>query len=630
MNPLRTIPSCRHRQRGVALMVMLVILIMGVTFFLVSALSKISLQTTRNEQSADLLAQAKDVITGYLISESGPSNPPGWMMFPDVLSNTETPRNYDGVWNSSGCFNIDNAGNPPPYTPLTMTPSKMRCLGRVPWKSLGMSISTPSENDPLGVMPWYAFSTNLMNASLPINSELLNVTTNWLTVRDMKGNVLSNRVAFLIIIPGPPLQEQARPSSPNLGGPSQYLDSITVPNPCTAPCVSGTYSNFDFASHDPFTNGFIVGDEHRWIDDPANPGQQIDDPTYHFNDKLLYVTIDDLMPLIEKRIARGVKACLDDYAAASGGKYPWAAKVADPDYVSRTWSDLSADSAYLAAQTSNIRFGRIPVSPTINTTTPAGSSTDPNVVAAKNALIALQAAEIACQNDVGSQTALATAGTTLINALTQITSPPFSSTFITRASAAGNAPNTVNGNCNYIETHGSTNSVQTNLTSAVNAFNSTTISTPEDPAMQSSWNWSGPTTSCNTLFSSSYWDDWKNLVFYQVDSRYQPNGSTSACANNCLSIGGSGNPDSGSGNYRAVVIVAGKKLGAQTRPPLTDANNYLSNTVISEQSTDPAFTANAHDNAGTSTSFITYRPSDPYYQNVNDLVLCLDGKNNCK
>jgi len=311
-------PQPRHpaqaKQRGAALMVMLIIMVMGALTFLVSSLSKPGMQIERDKVTAAALAQAKDEVMGNIMSGVG-GQIPGNLLTPDMLSISEIPPyNYDGTANS-GCLDASKPGSSPtPGLPLINSGANMRCLGRLPWKAYGMSTSSPSENDPTGVMPWYAISANLVDPlNVIFNPGLLNAnpTHPWLTVRDMNGNVLSSRAAIVLMIPGSPLPGQSRPSSP-LGGPNQYLDSITVPAGCTAPCVAGTYNNFDL------DDDFIMGDEHRWIADPNNPTNRIEDTTYHFNDKLIYVTIDELMPLIVKRAAGEARSALNSYNSAKG------------------------------------------------------------------------------------------------------------------------------------------------------------------------------------------------------------------------------------------------------------------------------------------------------------------------
>lgn len=313
------------RQLGGTLIIILVIMVMGATTFLVSSLSRSTFRTQQNQNSSQLLAQAKEEVMGNIMSSIG-GQIPGNLLSPDDLSSVETPAyNYDGTANN-GCLDASKpSSTPTPGLPLISSGINMRCLGRLPWKAYGMSISSPSESDPSGTMPWYAISANLVDSiNVTFNSDLLNSNPihPWLTVRDMKGNVLGNRVAIAVMIPSTVLPGQSRPTSP-LGGPNQYLDSITVPVGCTAPCTPNTYNNYDL------DDGYIMGDERRWITDPDDPSKQIEDSSYQFNDKLTYVSIDELMPLIEKRVGNEIKKTLNTYYSAWGA-FPFAAPFTNP------------------------------------------------------------------------------------------------------------------------------------------------------------------------------------------------------------------------------------------------------------------------------------------------------------
>ncbi len=592
----------------------------GGSVFLVSALSKVSLQTARNEASSDLLSQAKEVVIGYALNNTGASQYPGELLYPDVLS--ETPPNYDGN-TEGGCLDAAQANGLPPIS----SGANMRCLGRLPWKVFSMPIASPSENDPTGFMPWYAISANMIDIPIPFhfNSELLNSAPHpWLTVRDMKGNILSNRVAFIIFIPGAALPGQSRPASPNLSGANQYLDSITVPATCTAPCVPGTYNNYDM------DDDFIMGDEHRWIDDPANPGKQIEDPNYHFNDKLIYVTIDDLMPLIEKRVAREVKSCLDNYAAAtSANKYPWAAPISPLGYTSTT----------------NTLFGRIPDSPIVIVTTSGpptqldASNATGDTKTMLDAMASLQTAVANCQNtyNTSNSAALASAGATLeqsANAVvnSQPTDPAIPSAVTTPAITAAQRAQSISSptRCEkiYNKYHGifpGSTSVQSNLASAntglVGITTTVSSSTQEDSTMAPAW----PFGCFTTGNMAGYWAEWKSLVLYQVSNNYRPQPTGTAATpcgvtGTCLSINGNGNPYAGSGTYRAAVIMAGKKLSS---PNVAVTQTRATQSV-------PEYLEAPNTTASTSLLFQTYKPTDANYLNVNDLVLCLDGKTNCQ
>lgn len=576
------------------MMVMLVIMIIGTVAFLITSLSKVTLSLERNKQSSDILVQTKDVLIGHMLSGSGGT--PGYMMVPDVLSNTEVPRNYDGNWETL-CFDSTLPLATPPYTPLTGDNTNKRCFGRLPWKSLGMSIIAPSENDPTGVMPWYAFSRNLISAQdllgvdLKLNSELLNPRPGlypWLKVYDMNGTLLSDRVALVIIIPGPALPYQSRPPSPGLTNPDQYLDKISIPPGCVGALCFRTFKNFDLSEE------FVTGDDRRWISDPGNPGKQIEDPTYQFNDKLLYVTIDELMPLLEKRIAREVKACLDDYAFAAGNtyhKYPWAAPVTD------LTAPLNRSGIF------DVRFGRFP--DIANTSTSIGTPT-PDDLALQDKIVALQTALTKYINGTGSLFTLRNKGDDLEDFAQG--SPYFQSSTEPARAAGLYAENCLGMSC--------TGTLATKITTALNA-----IPGAPDTTMPTDWT---AIPSCNDLINSSYWPDWRDLVFYQIAHEYRPGGtgSSGACGA-CLSISGSGNTNAGTGAYLASVTIAGKMIGTQARTSVAnmqDRNNYLEGLNPTNKTNIP-----------TSTTYETYKISDTNYQSItNDLVICVDGKNNCK
>lgn len=566
-----TLNLARHKQHGAALMVMLVIMTMGTAAFLVSALNSSGLRIEQNKNSSQILARTKEVVMGKMLAGGGGQRP-GDLPYPDRL--IEATPNYDG--NTDSC------------PALQIAPTPTGCLGRLPWRSpLHLPMTSPSENDPTGFMPWYAVSANLVDpVGVIFNSELLNSAPHtWLTVRDTNGNVLSNRVAFVVIVPGTAINGQSRPSSPNLGGSNQYLDSIIVPNTCTIPCIAGTYSNADTDDE------FIMGEN----------------PIYSFNDKLIYVTIDELMPLIEKRIAREVKNCLDDYAITSAEKYPWATPISDLAY----------------ATTQATYFGRIPATPTVMITNPTLTTLLNNIQATLNNL---QSAETACQSSDNSAntTALTNAANALLTATSNMTVPPFpSSSQLTSLTSYANAaalaakPTSSGGSsysdpCNYIENGHNNSLVQTKLDSANSVLPSISDTESEDLTMQPTW-----PASC-TLFTSTYWDEWKSLVFYQLSDGYKPDTAIPSCGSDCLSINGSGNPNSGSGTYRAAISIAGKKLGGQTRA-IQSVDQYLE---LNNQNNKSAIPTNL--------TFDTYKSADANYSSVNDLVLCLDGKNNCK
>lgn len=303
-------PNVRSsEQEGGALLIFTLILALAVIASLFSILDGSSVKVERDKANAKILSDAKVALLGYAIGAIGTGQRPGDLIRPDFAS--ESPANYDGSVDG-GCLNVLAANG----LPLINNSVDMRCLGRLPWKDLGISISGSSEHDPTGIMPWYAISANLV--SFPclavLNSNTLNLINSagpldctgatlpypWLTLRDGSGNVVSNRVAAIIFVPNVARGGQTRSITP-LGMANQYLDTLVVPAGCAAPCVPGTYSNADM------DNDFIFSSEGSPIAADSN-----------FNDQLLYITIDELMLAVEKRIAGEVRKQLNSYRATNG------------------------------------------------------------------------------------------------------------------------------------------------------------------------------------------------------------------------------------------------------------------------------------------------------------------------
>ncbi len=320
------------KQKGIALIIFALVLVLAAIAFLVSQLDGSGVKIERDKNSALILAKAKTALIGYAIGAIGVGQRPGDLIIPDAFAATEVPVNYDGSADS-GCLDSTKING----LPLINSDKNMRCLGRLPWKDLGLSIGGSSENDSAGAMPWYAVSGNLVDPTClaVLNSNTLNLINNsiapldctgvtlpypWLTVRDSSGNVLSNRVAAVIFMPGVVRGAQSRPSAP-LGSVNQYLDTLVVPAGCAAPCVPGTYNNAAM------NNDFIVASEGMPLAASNN-----------FNDQLVYITIEELMAAVEKRAAQEAASQLRKYYLASSGTaanrfYPYAASLGDIDNV---------------------------------------------------------------------------------------------------------------------------------------------------------------------------------------------------------------------------------------------------------------------------------------------------------
>lgn len=576
MNLLHVPHSIKQRQRGAALMVMLVIMILGITTFLVGALSRATLQLERDKQAADVLAQAKDA----LIGRAATNNTPGSLPCPDI--------NNDGISepSGSGCTSY---------------------IGRLPWKTLRL----PDLRDASGERLWYALSFNFRdNAAAHINSD----TKGTISVFSPDGTQLSDGncntfdgscklgAVAVIIAPGDVLQRNgvsqnrtctvnvdcdssgntctgAAPNTVPKCDPVNYLDIVTIGG------ITGDNSNVFGGSA---TKGFIQGQVK--IDSSGNLTSNPNGNTV-VNDHILVITSDQLMPVVETRIAREVRSCLDNYAAASANKYPWAAPV--PNYIG----------------IQDKLFGRIPDTPdtTITTTTTAPISSDPSYSNLNSALNNLQTAVNNCTvSDGGANPSnLNNAADILIARLSLLPNPPYTSAFIAAAISAANTA-TTGGACNNIENNSNYNSIQTNLNSAFSTLSglTTTTTTPPAPASGMATDWS----MCSAGPVSPYWTDWKSFVFFQVDDKYKPSGT----------LGTPSITINGAGNYRAAVLLSRRPANpAQVPRDPANAATYLEG-VNPHAATNPAVNFETHQ--------LIDQPA------TNDLVLCLDGSTsgNCQ
>ena len=351
-----------QHQRGLALLLlMLVILaIFGVVLLnnIGSALSGTQRQIQQAQEANDVLMAAKAALLGYVVqtTDGGSVNRLGNLPMPDILNVGPTPPKgtaiqYDGYSDSdpggaNACLKSTNLNGLPGVSPGTTSRQiTQRCLGKFPWRTLNLDVGNPSVNDPIGQVPWLAISANLNYADRclgTLNSETLNWVSAagtscpapasqlpypWMTVVDQSGNMLSNRVVAVMIMPGSPIQTGNRTQSRSLANPgyaSDYLDVISVPLGCSTTCIA----TFDNAA---LTNTFIqIPPGTRYpvnAEDTNLAGQAV-----KFNDVLIYITIDELMSYIERRVLSEMSAAVKD-SKSKTNTFPWAAAFSIPaDY----------------------------------------------------------------------------------------------------------------------------------------------------------------------------------------------------------------------------------------------------------------------------------------------------------
>ena len=270
--------------------------------------------------TAQALAHARRALIGWSVGAGlgggGEEHTPGVLPFPDRDSD---PNGYDG---EADC--------------VTRGLSDRHLLGRLAWageaspcpaRGLGIAI-----RDGSGEALWYAVSRNLVNhrggsaPDPPISPGLLDrpPAYPWLRLVDASGRVLTAsdgeplEIAAVVIAPGPPLPGQVRTGP--APGPAHYLDSVTV--------NGVTYDNADADGCRDAVTGVQAhthcpgntGEEFIMYPDSRDTGVETD----AFNDRIVYITAEELLRAAEARALGAMAAVLERYRS-SHGAYPWLA-----------------------------------------------------------------------------------------------------------------------------------------------------------------------------------------------------------------------------------------------------------------------------------------------------------------
>src|ERR1019366_9330517 len=179
-----------RRQRGIALMVMVIVLILGSTFFLVKQLNSTAQRLQRTAVSTNVLAQAKDALIGFAANNS---NQPGALPCPDLSA----------------------PGSATEGTAAGTCSSASQRIGRLPWKTLNL----PDLRDSSGERLWYALSANFLNrpGTTVINSDTagtLNLNGNPPPSSPYTATSLANSIVAIVFAPGAAVGGQIR--NPNI------------------------------------------------------------------------------------------------------------------------------------------------------------------------------------------------------------------------------------------------------------------------------------------------------------------------------------------------------------------------------------------------------------------------------
>lgn len=313
-------------QKGAVLILMAFILGLAATAYLLKKFNAENVLARQDVKTYQALGAAKKALVAWAVSNQ---NNPGLMPYPD--------RNSDGNYDdTSDCYASNNyfsAYFTLGHLPLFKTDNN--CATRDSDDATGAHDITVksglSENfrDGSGERLWYEVSSNLLhdykstttrsNGTSPmINPSILAAPKlPWLIVRDRSGAIISDRVVAVIIAPGIPIGSQNR--SGGIANANQYLDKIVMAN-------GTTYQNYSYQEASNPIQNFIIGDDLHSVANNDSTYKNQATTGYYFNDKLVYITIDELMNALNSRAAGEASALLKGYKAKTG-QYPYAANL---------------------------------------------------------------------------------------------------------------------------------------------------------------------------------------------------------------------------------------------------------------------------------------------------------------
>jgi hypothetical protein len=521
-------------QKGAVLIFLAFVLGLGAAAYMLKSVNAANLRAAQDEKTYRALGVAKQALIAWAVSHP---NVPGMMPYPD----RNVDGNYDGT---SDCYASNVNFNS--YFVLGQLPLfkiDPNCTNQKITASSGLA---DDFRDGTGERLWYEASRNLLHdyykpdpahpdGTAPvINSNIIQTPLYpWLEVRDRNGNILSNRVAAVIIAPEAPVGSQNRSSG--IANASQYLDKIVM--------ADGTiYSNYGYP--DPPAKPvqtFIIGEDIRLVarGDPAYKNQAIE--PYYFNDKLVYITIDELMTVLEKRAGQEASARLSSYYSASSTIptnrfYPYAATIGDTN-------NACAD---------NTLHGFFPIEPT-------AAICISNQDCRLNFPITHVKFTLAAANYYGSETGSCdrstnTCACTGAGTCARLSSPSsiFSCTVDGHCTSSG-----TNAGGSFTFTYTPKVPDVTVRDSACSGGNGNVICTGAGSFSSVYSSCLHPKPGLATLPQWFTDNDWQKLMYYQLsdDCHY----ATPGCVIGRLTIGTKT-------NQHALVISAGQKLGTQSRP----------------------------------------------------------------
>lgn len=270
-----------RRQRGAALLAMLAVLVMGASWWLVTALNTpVNRTALHRSHNAEVLQQAKQALIGWAALQAikDTEENPGRLPCPEAAANIGNPS-FEGTA-SGNCT--------------------LPAVGRLPWRTLGLDKLQDAAGEPL----WYVVSPGW---ALPSSSAIIGINSN------ARGNLAvdgqANAAVALIIAPG-----AARKLAPN---------ALQLAAGCVAMTQARTPSAPNPLDYLECQN--IAGASLRTsvVDNASNP---------LFNDQALAVTAAEVLAAVEGPVAARINREVVPQLQTVYNTAAWGASPTDPIY----------------------------------------------------------------------------------------------------------------------------------------------------------------------------------------------------------------------------------------------------------------------------------------------------------
>lgn len=275
----------RTGQTGVAAILLLVIVVMGSLYALLSSVNTATaeLQSKRDDATTAALRQAKEALIAWSATHA---NGPGHLLCPD--------NNNDGIADTVACG-----------TAATR-------VGRLPWRTLGL----PDLRDPSGRRLWYAVSRCFLERSPDPSCGTYAVNSDTQGQLTLTGLMQASGIVAIIFAPGPALGGQVRAD--------ELVGCGPAPENCQAAnFLEGENANAPVTAFENMVSSTDLFEVRRRCEQVDCPG------LLAFNDQLVTITRAELFDVVEnvvaKRIETEVVPVINAYFAAWGNTYPYAA-----------------------------------------------------------------------------------------------------------------------------------------------------------------------------------------------------------------------------------------------------------------------------------------------------------------